>query len=143
MTQPGLSSTSFLRSLGVPFPRAAAELQRWSEQQPAPGRNGRARPTTPVCLEPGLARAAMVLTRGRGPLQRPLRMELQLAPVWEGAVATQLELIARQRVRPGSRYYRVGHRALDSIVEALSNQDDPQPELDPAYGTEPAVRLAG
>ena len=54
---------------------------------------------------------------GRGPLRRPVRMRLDIAPLYTGATA--LELIPCQRVRPSAAYLAAGHRLLEFLTRTL------------------------
>jgi hypothetical protein len=53
-------------------------------------------------------------------LRRPIRVELQLWPrlgAW-----TKVSMQPQRRVRVGRRYFRLGHRTLDRLVERLEQE---------------------
>jgi len=119
-----VSQTSFLRSVDLPFVVVASALHHWWERD-EPARNAELGPSLQlghVTIEPGLARAAVTIRRPRGSFRRTLRMELELSPLSAHHSMTRVELVARQRVRAGQRYFRAGHVALDALVAGVVAQ---------------------
>lgn len=76
----------------------------------------------------------------RGPLRRPVRMRLVIAP--RSSTATILELIPCQQVRPGEAYFTAGHRLLDSLTRMLQARMPLQQRPDQDYPRTP-VRAGG
>ena len=53
-------------------------------------------------------------------LRRPIPVELQMWPRF--GAWTKVVLQPRSRVRPGRRYFRTGHRALDALTARLNSE---------------------
>jgi hypothetical protein len=145
---PGLvSTTSFLRSVDLPFVTVASELRRRFEQTERGGVAdlGPTLSMAPISIEVGVARVGLVIRRRLGPLRRDLRMDLELSPLPDGRPATRMELVAGQRVRSGRHYFRTGHSALDSLVAQLFCPTLRQASAGdaPTVGHEEPRRLAG
>ncbi|HXQ19161.1 MAG TPA: hypothetical protein VN781_05980 [Acidimicrobiales bacterium] len=122
-----LSQASFLRSLDLPFAAAACRLQDWwaAEELDGVAALGASVSMGPISIEPGVATAGLVVRRGWGPVRRTVRMDLELAPWSARHPLTRMELVARQRVRTGRRYFRAGHRVLDGVIAELSRRGAP------------------
>jgi hypothetical protein len=145
---PGLvSTTSFLRSVDLPFATVASQLRHRFEGTERGGAAavGPTLSMAQIRIERDVARFGLVIRRRGGPLRRPLRMDLELSPLAGGRPATRMELVARQRVRSGRRYFRTGHSALDALVAHLSCPAlrTPCGGDAPAAGAEEPRRLAG
>jgi hypothetical protein len=73
----------------------------------------------PIGWDPdsGTCRIDVALAQGR--LRPPLRMTLEVDRWSTSPPSTALELVPRQRVRAAPRYFRAGHRLLDSLISSL------------------------
>ena len=109
---------SFRRIEGIPFDAYMSELESWH----LTGHDGELRLGNSLLRGPiehdhyfGTWRIEVRLARG--PLRRPVRMRLEIAPWYAGA--TDFELIPCQRVRPSAAYFAAGHSLLDSLTHTL------------------------
>jgi hypothetical protein len=123
---------SFHRIAGIPFDACLAALESWQ----LTGHDGELRLGNSLLRGPiehdhdfGIRRIEVRLARG--PLRPPVRMRLEIAPWYGGAIA--LELIPCQRVRPSAAYFAAGHRLLDSLTHTLPVRVPVQQRLDQDY----------
>jgi hypothetical protein len=140
-----IARTSFLRSVDLPFGSVTSELRRWRNRsdQGALIDVGRTLSMGRVCVDQGAARVSVVVHRHFGPIRRSVRMDLELSPVPGRRPITRMEMVARERVRSGRRYFRSGHRALDALVTELVRQSANQDRNAGAWTTYEEPRLAG
>jgi hypothetical protein len=140
-----VARTSFLRSVDLPFGSVTSELRRWrnGSDQGVLFDVGRALSMGSVCVDLGVARVSVVVHRHFGPIRRSVRMDLELSPVPGRHPITRMEMVARQRVRSGRRYFRSGHRALDALVTELVRQGAEQDHSAGGWTTYEEPRLAG
>ena len=118
MTGQLADSLSFRRVASIPFDACLATLKSWQ----LTGHDDELRLGNSLLRGPiehdhyfGTWRIEVCLSRG--PLRPPVRMRLDIAPLYTGATA--LELIPCQRVRPSAAYLAAGHRLLDSLTSPL------------------------
>jgi|HubBroStandDraft_1064217.scaffolds.fasta_scaffold45998_2 hypothetical protein len=119
--EPGLvGATSFLRSVDLPFVTVASELRRLGDSRSLGlSDDGGTLSLGPVRIDLGLATVGVVLRRRWAVVRRQLQMDLELSPVPGHQPFTRVEMVARQRVRAGRRYFRTGLQALDTLVAEL------------------------
>lgn len=113
-----LQDSVFQRIAGTPFDAYLAALERWR----LTGHDGELRLGNsllrgPIQLDQHFGTYRIEVRLGRGPLRRPVRMRLDIAPWYSGA--TVLELIPCQRVRSSAAYFAAGDRLLDSLTRTL------------------------
>jgi hypothetical protein len=113
-----LADSAFRRIAGIPFDAYMAALERCE----LTGHNGELRLghsllRGPIEHDQHFGTCRIEVRLGRGPLRRPVRMRLEIAPWYSGATA--LELIPCQRVRPSAGYFAAGHHLLDILTSPL------------------------
>jgi hypothetical protein len=94
----------------------------------------------PIKRDQHLGTWQIEVSLSRGPLRRPVRMRLVIAP-WSPS-ATALELIPCQQVRRSAAYYAAGHRLLDSLTRTLQARMPTQQRPDQDYLGTP-VKVGG
>jgi hypothetical protein len=124
-----VSASSFLRSVDLCFVSVVAELRRAERSGSASGAVDATISMGEIDLEPGSARIGIVVRRRWGLLRRSLRMDLELSPLPGRRPATRVELIARQPVHVGRRYFRSGRSAFDALVADLRRREASEAEL--------------
>ena len=109
-----LADPVFQRIARIPFDAYLAALESWQLTGPGELSLGDSVLRGPIERDRYLGTWRIEVRLGRGPLRRPVRMRLDIAPWY--TCSTVLELSPCQRVRPSAAYFAAGHHLLDSLA---------------------------